>query len=103
MNTYIVRLNINEAFAWDRVDDLGEYVRNIYLRLPKKAKGEDYLYRFSFLAFTLKAKSRQDVRRMAVNASAWMLDRVQGREPDPENLRLIPCEVQLRRSTERQR
>ena len=68
MNTYIVRLNINEAFAWDRVDDLGEYVRNIYLRLPKKAKGEDYLYRFSFLAFTLKAKSRRDVRRMVANA-----------------------------------
>ena len=46
---------------------------------------------------------RQDVRRMAANASAWILDRVQDREADPENLRLIPCEVQLRRSTERQR
>ena len=44
---------------------------------------------------------RQDVRRMAVNAAAWMLDRVQGRTPDPGHLQLIPCEVMLRRSTER--
>lgn len=44
---------------------------------------------------------RQDVRRMAVSAASWMLDCVRGNAPDPENLRLIPCEVQLRRSTER--
>ena len=43
---------------------------------------------------------RQDVRRMAVNAAAWMLDRVQDRESDPEHLRLIPCEVLLRQSTD---
>ncbi len=44
---------------------------------------------------------RQDVRRMAVSAASWMLDCVRGSAPNPENLRLIPCEVQLRRSTER--
>ena len=44
---------------------------------------------------------RQDVRRMAVNAAAWMLDRVRDAEPDPGYLKLIPCEVLLRRSTER--
>ena len=44
---------------------------------------------------------RQDVRRMAVNAASWMLDCVRGNRPDPEYLRLIPCEVQLRQSTER--
>ena len=43
---------------------------------------------------------RQDVRRMAVNAAAWMLDRVRDTEPDPEYLRLIPCEVLLRQSTD---
>lgn len=43
---------------------------------------------------------RQDVRQMAVNAAAWMLDRVQERESDPEHLRLIPCEVLLRQSTD---
>ena len=46
---------------------------------------------------------RQDVGRMAVSAAAWMLDRVQGREPDPELLRLIPCEVMPRQSTDRRR
>ena len=67
--TFIVRLNVNYAFALEMTDDQGSYHGILKNHLPKKAEAESILDRYCFGIYRLKAKSRQEVRQMV--GKAW--------------------------------